>query len=308
MADGYRYYLDAGGKLLNTDVPLPAGYYLDEQGRLIDGNTYGNEIVIDTGSAADPSRTPLAGLRDQLHLGEADINNAAELFDVNRTMFSANYDKWDLYNACFLEVPENRALLYMLSGEVPTGGVFVDTKSQFAADTMEQTADALRGFLNSFDWKNASEMERAKKALDFCRQAQYDWDTFIGKNSVTDPGHIMPFDNPFGRSHSIVGCVRDKLCVCEGYANAYAVLCRMMGMEVLYAVDWEADHAFNFVKVDGVWYTVDGTGGDWFKRPATEEKNGVMITGKIAKYNQNDYMEAHYIDPAQRERVWSLIR
>ena len=188
MADGYRYYLDAGGKLLNTDVPLPAGYYLDEQGRLIDGNTYGNEIVIDTGSAADPSRTPLAGLRDQLHLGEADINNAAELFDVNRTMFSANYDKWDLYNACFLEVPENRALLYMLSGEVPTGGVFVDTKSQFAADTMEQTADALRGFLNSFDWKNASEMERAKKALDFCRQAQYDWDTFIGKNSVTDPG------------------------------------------------------------------------------------------------------------------------
>jgi transglutaminase-like putative cysteine protease len=51
--------------------------------------------------------------------------------------------------------------------------------------------------------------------------------------------------------------------VCEGYADAFLLLCGMSGIPCLYVSgDSSMDHAWNKVKVDGTWYNVDVTWDD----------------------------------------------
>lgn len=62
----------------------------------------------------------------------------------------------------------------------------------------------------------------------------------------------------------------DTLCggksLCDGFSNAYSLLCNMAGIpcaEKLYTPGWDAKerqgHTWNVVQLDGVWYNVDAT-------------------------------------------------
>lgn len=54
--------------------------------------------------------------------------------------------------------------------------------------------------------------------------------------------------------------------VCDGKSKAFVMLCRMEGIECLRdfgeSTSGGAGHAWNYVKIDGVWYMVDTTAGD----------------------------------------------
>ncbi len=50
--------------------------------------------------------------------------------------------------------------------------------------------------------------------------------------------------------------------ICQAYALAFAALCRGAGLEAHLVVSESMDHAWNHVRVDGIWYHVDVTRDD----------------------------------------------
>ncbi len=72
---------------------------------------------------------------------------------------------------------------------------------------------------------------------------------------------VTPSDEVW--AHNMEGFVRYGRGVCEAYAKTYLYLCRLNGLDCLF-VSGDADgaHAWNLVKIDGLWYGVDGTWDD----------------------------------------------
>lgn len=91
-------------------------------------------------------------------------------------------------------------------------------------------------YLNSFDWKNASEYERADRAIRFIaercdyngndiQQVSSLWDTFFSGEAA-----------------------------CEGFADAFYMLARCTDLNVVKAR--HTAHAWNYVEIDGKWYEI----------------------------------------------------
>ncbi|MFR5600914.1 MAG: transglutaminase domain-containing protein [Lachnospiraceae bacterium] len=140
-----------------------------------------------------------------------------------------------------------------LAKPVDFDNVFID--GNFADDMRAVRAEVIR-FLNSFDWKNASEYERAERAA-----------LWIAEN------HTPEFDengwqiNSTGRegAYPILGAKKGG--VCRNYCAAYQLLCRSVGLNCLeYGTSM---HAWNDVQIDGVWRKIDlyGLTGGWEKAP-----------------------------------------
>ncbi|MBQ3508027.1 MAG: hypothetical protein IJA91_05695, partial [Clostridia bacterium] len=69
---------------------------------------------------------------------------------------------------------------------------------------------------------------------------------------------------------------RDGVGICQAYALAFIALARGAGLEADFVSSDAMDHAWNHVKVDGVWYHVDVTRDDPI--PATEGSEEVNHT------------------------------
>ena len=73
-------------------------------------------------------------------------------------------------------------------------------------------------------------------------------------------------DTDGNRSYCLEGVFEDRLAVCDGISKAFCCLCRMEGIECVRVLGTKAgkgavSHAWNKVKLDGVWYIVDATSG-----------------------------------------------
>ncbi|MCM1287653.1 MAG: dockerin type I domain-containing protein [Clostridium sp.] len=58
------------------------------------------------------------------------------------------------------------------------------------------------------------------------------------------------------------GCIVNGYAVCMGYAEAYRLLLREVGIECEYCGSADMDHAWNIIKIDNEWYHVDVTWDD----------------------------------------------
>lgn len=66
-------------------------------------------------------------------------------------------------------------------------------------------------------------------------------------------------------AHNIVGVLDGSELtnsVCEGYAKTFAYLCSLYGIDCLAIVSESMNHAWNAVKINGVWYWIDVTWDD----------------------------------------------
>lgn len=70
-------------------------------------------------------------------------------------------------------------------------------------------------------------------------------------------------------TYTIYGCLVDKKCVCEGYARTFKYLADMAGIEnvLMQGIATNLDgtrenHAWNAVKLNGIWYLIDTTWDD----------------------------------------------
>lgn len=64
-------------------------------------------------------------------------------------------------------------------------------------------------------------------------------------------------------NHSLVSAMRDRKCVCEGYAQVFEVMAESLGLDSkIVRGDAGGPHDWNAVKLDGKWYYVDVTNAD----------------------------------------------
>ena len=108
-----------------------------------------------------------------------------------------------------------------------------------------------------------------------CRLASYDWSEYEAISHGN--GSIHP------QSHSITGFLDGGVIVCDGYAKVYQWICRCLGLDcfVVYGVGNGDNHAWNKIKLDGIWFNADvcwkdtGSGDTYFlKSDEFFQRNG----------------------------------
>lgn len=122
------------------------------------------------------------------------------------------------------------------------------------------------------------------------------------------------------------GALVNKLAVCQGYAEAFSLLCHKAGIqtEMVYGTadngQSTESHAWNIVRIDGVWYQIDTTWDD----PITQNTAGganlrysyflipdsVMSLDHTANSYTNKYpcTDSRYLDYGELQTVAVLIK
>ncbi len=101
-----------------------------------------------------------------------------------------------------------------------------------------------REFLNSFDWRNASDEEKAVRIVKRINQAEYDYSD----------------DSDANKSHLTYGCLVNGTAQCGGYVNA----ARYLGFCVNLPVSGHGigNHMYSLFRINGVWLSNDSTTKD----------------------------------------------
>lgn len=277
--DGKSYCFDENG-ILYADTTTPDGYTVNADGAwVIDGVVQEKEKT-DAGegqSAANDQSSeqyPLKGYIDPEYF-DHDPDSDILVWKWNDTYLSISRpDLWNIYKptedspydcAKVKKAVETGNPFYMMeqSNEyVAAIAVLADLQS---SEQYEQNCrkydiedcipmhyalvDAIREFLNSFDWKNASDMEKAVRICNWIQQADYDYE-------ITAPG-VKATEKFKSYSYGAYGCLVDKKAVCQGYVGAAKLLGFCVGLPVFTL--GTAFHAYPVFLVDGVWLSNEPT-------------------------------------------------
>lgn len=102
----------------------------------------------------------------------------------------------------------------------------------------------LRNFLNSFDWRNASDYEKAVAIAKKVNEATY--------------------DNNGEYAHLPYGCLVEKKASCDGFTSTAEILGMCVNLPVTGVVLSYATHAFPVYNIDGVWFSHEPTSHNTF--------------------------------------------
>ena len=97
-------------------------------------------------------------------------------------------------------------------------------------------------YLNSYDWNSASDYEKAFYT------AEYIAERCVYKN----------IEGSGLETNSSYSCLVNGYSVCDGFASAYHLLTRAVGIKTVYGkpdISWQ--HAVNYVMIDNLWYEID---------------------------------------------------
>lgn len=112
------------------------------------------------------------------------------------------------------------------------------------SDTAEANAllNEVKAFMNSFDWRNASDLEKATRICNRIHQASYDHDA--ANEAYTTGWSESP-------SYGAYGCLVNGKAVCQGYTEAAHLLGFAVGVKSRELGD--IGHTYPVFLVDGVW-------------------------------------------------------
>ena len=100
----------------------------------------------------------------------------------------------------------------------------------------------IRKFLNSFDWKNASDYEKAVHIARRVNQAEYD---------STLPSCSLSY-----------GCLVDGKAVCDGFVNAACLLAWCVDLQATSVSSLAANHSYTAYCINGIWVRHEATSHD----------------------------------------------
>lgn len=112
------------------------------------------------------------------------------------------------------------------------------------SDKPEATAllHEVKAFMNSFDWRNASDLEKATRICERIHQASYDHDA--ANEAYTTGWSESP-------SYGAYGCLVNGKAVCQGYTEAAHLLGFAVGVKSRELGD--VGHTYPVFLVDGIW-------------------------------------------------------
>ncbi|PNV62253.1 hypothetical protein C0033_09080 [Clostridium sp. chh4-2] len=218
------YYMDENGYML-TNCYTPDGCWVDENGAYYDEN-YG-EVVYATaesyrGELFYPEETdyPLKGTL-AYSIG----------FDGKPELFQNNPEYVQVNSFTYGGEPrlhDNIVLLYL-------AGLWDQGLTQYEVEIV----NIIKEFLNSFDWKNATDYEKTDKAI-----------RFIAKRSK-----YINIDGDGLDTNSSYSCLVKGISVCDGFAQSFHLLTRAVGIKSYYVGN--LSHAWNYVEINGEYYEID---------------------------------------------------
>lgn len=142
-------------------------------------------------------------------------------------------------------VPEggyNLAVLAILAGYEEANIPYRD------APETQQLLGEVKAFMNSFDWRNASDLEKATRICERIHQADYDYDA---ANEAYETGWSDSL------SYGAYGCLVKGKAVCQGYTEAAILLGKVVGITTFEMGD--VGHTYPLFFVDGVWLANEPT-------------------------------------------------
>lgn len=115
--------------------------------------------------------------------------------------------------------------------------------------------------------KQGSTYEKVKYVHDYLvTNAEYDYDALEELNNTVQKVSSQ-------QSHTVYGCLVEKLCVCDGYSKTFQMIMNLIGIESEFAVGSAGGpHAWNYITLDGENYWMDVTWDDADRR----DENGNM--------------------------------
>ena len=121
----------------------------------------------------------------------------------------------------------------------------------------EEIYEKARAVLREIICEGMSEFDKALAIYEYIiRAVDYDYD------SVND--ETIPTRN--NTCYYLEGVFNYGRAVCDGKSKAFVLLCGIEGISAVrefgYGYETETGHAWNYVRIDGVWYLVDTTTGD----------------------------------------------
>ena len=154
----------------------------------------------------------------------------------------------------FNKAVEDKDILYLY----PTGvynlsvlgllsGFSAKTPYTDSAET-QQLLNEVKSFMNSFDWKNASDLEKATRICNRIHKASYD-------NDAANEAATTGWSNSL--SYGAYGCLVNGKAVCQGYTEAAGLLGYAVGLKTFEMGD--VGHTYPLFLVDGVWLANEPT-------------------------------------------------
>ena len=286
--DGFYYHFDANGYMERSRpvcTKLTEAYSLNEAGQLyrIAGGgtvislcTYRNDQSVPDGDFNYPLKGMLAqyGLAYAGVVEEADPIYGFSVKEVNPSYFDLKYhgSNTGVIMEYAYALSGNPANYYKIDQNMKTSripyGSLDPNKTEADYPEVQQVLNEIRSFLNSFDFKNASDLEKAQKAAGYVSRASYDYGTY---ESIQD-GNAAYEDN--WQTASIYGCLVNKKCVCAGCSDAFRTLVRMMGLPCI--TESTRDHQWDYVRIDGQWWM--HSNGNLYRPGETERlANGYTV-------------------------------
>jgi len=195
----------------------------------------------------------IAGVKQTLYEG---MKNRLERIDVSAYQIPYENDEfWDIFSQVFYE---NGDLFHVYwSGKASVNDYYVlsvaiQYHSHYTAEDQENFYAVVDQILDSMP----DGMDQEQKALylhDYIvTHCQYDVPTL--KNN---------YDSKLEKGkYNAYNVLVEHSAVCQGYALAYAYLCKRAGLEVYLVTSDDNNHAWNLVVIDGIYYFVDCTWDD----------------------------------------------
>ena len=230
------YYYDDNGTML-TNTTTPDGYTVDSNGAwvvngVVQTQTSGTASnTVNHNAGYDPAH-PLAGKIDEWNL-RLPSNTLTGFSICSDSLQALLTGQMDYYN--YLDIANYGTLIDGVYVAERNGSTFYITEEDYIKGKQQdqQLYDWFCGWLNSMDFENMSEMERAREIQKVMAQIEYEYDD----NDTSD---------------TYISTLIEKGGTCAECAMTATALAKALGLKT--AISGVGTHTVYYIQVDGITY------------------------------------------------------
>lgn len=166
--------------------------------------------------------------------------------------------------------------------------------------TTEPPSQLVKNVINKIITDNMPELEKVKAIHDWMlMNIDYDYQNYLN-------------DTVPATSINVEGVLTTKYAICDGYAKTFLALCEAADLACVHVVGDTPNglHAWNQVKIDGIWYNIDVTWDDPVKDAFddhSKNRYNYFLISDAEMYKDHKAFNANYIcDSSLKEQAMQM--